>query len=102
MTSKINIGIYSPSSPATVTALERYERAKAFLENKNFQIVTGSLTGKTDYYRSGSPKERAEELNELLRNPNVDMIMSTIGAPMPIVCYLILIMRLFVKIPNWS
>jgi len=59
--------------------LERYERAKAFLENKNFQIVTGSLTGKTDYYRSGSPKERAEELNELLRNPNVDMIMSTIG-----------------------
>ncbi|WP_342545923.1 S66 peptidase family protein [Lysinibacillus sp. FSL K6-4013] len=79
MTSKINIGIYSPSSPATVTALERYERAKAFLENKNFQIVTGSLTGKSDYYRSGSPKERAEELNELLRNPNVDMIMSTIG-----------------------
>ncbi|MED4697917.1 LD-carboxypeptidase [Lysinibacillus capsici] len=79
MTSKVNIGIYSPSSPATVTALERYERAKAFLENKNFRIVTGSLTGKSDYYRSGSPKERAEELNELLRNPNVDMIMSTIG-----------------------
>jgi muramoyltetrapeptide carboxypeptidase len=79
MTSKINIGIYSPSSPATVTALERYERAKTFLEEKNFQIVTGSLTGKSDYYRSGSPKERAEELNALLRNPNVDMIMSTIG-----------------------
>lgn len=79
MTSKINIGIYSPSSPATVTALERYERAKTFLEEKHFQIVTGSLTGKSDYYRSGSPKERAEELNALLRNPNVDMIMSTIG-----------------------
>ena len=85
-----------------MTALERYERAKAFLENKNFQIVTGSLTGKSDYYRSGSPKERAEELNELLRNPNVDMIMSTIGAPMLIACYLILIMRLFVDIQNWS
>ncbi|WP_338652774.1 S66 peptidase family protein [Lysinibacillus sp. Y5S-8] len=79
MTIQINIGIYSPSSPATVTALKRYERAKLFLEEKNFQIVTGSLTGKSDYYRSGSPKERAEELNELLRNPDVDIIMSTIG-----------------------
>lgn len=79
MTTQINIGIYSPSSPATVTALKRYERAKLFLEEKNFQIVTGSLTGKSDYYRSGSPKERAEELNELLRNPDVDIIMSTIG-----------------------
>ncbi|MEE3806816.1 S66 peptidase family protein [Lysinibacillus fusiformis] len=79
MTTQINIGIYSPSSPATVTALKRYERAKLFLEEKNLQIVTGSLTGKSDYYRSGSPKERAEELNELLRNPDVDIIMSTIG-----------------------
>lgn len=79
MTTQINIGIYSPSSPATVTALKRYERAKLFLAEKNFQIVTGSLTGKSDYYRSGSPKERAEELNELLRNPDVDIIMSTIG-----------------------
>ncbi|WP_155592128.1 S66 family peptidase [Lysinibacillus cavernae] len=79
MTSQITIGIFSPSSPATVTALKRYERAKAFLEEKNFHIVTGSLTGQSDYYRSGSPKERAEEFNELLHNPNVDIIMSTIG-----------------------
>ncbi|MEK5485376.1 MULTISPECIES: S66 family peptidase [Lysinibacillus] len=79
MTTQINIGIYSPSSPATVTALKRYERAKLFLEEKNLQIVTGSLTGKSDYYRSGSPKKRAEELNELLRNPDVNIIMSTIG-----------------------
>jgi len=75
----INIGIYSPSSPATFNALKRYERAKAFLEERNFHIVAGSLTGRSDYYRSGSPKERAEELNELLRNPHVDIIMSTIG-----------------------
>lgn len=74
-----NIGIYSPSSPATVTDSTRYERAKAFLEEKDFHIVAGSLTGRSDYYRSGSPKERAEELNELLRNPHVDVIMSTIG-----------------------
>jgi muramoyltetrapeptide carboxypeptidase len=73
------IGIFTPSSPATVTAKQRFERAKAFLEAKGFVIEVGKLTGHSDGYRSGSPKERAEELNELLRNPNIKMIMSTIG-----------------------
>ena len=37
------------------------------------------MTGKSDYYRSGSIIERAEELNALIRNPLVKCIMSTIG-----------------------
>lgn len=73
------IGVYSPSSPSTVTAKKRYLRAKQFLESKGFIIVEGSLTGKADIYRSGTPKERADELNSLLRNPEIKMIMSTIG-----------------------
>lgn len=74
-----SIGIFSPSSPATVTASRRFERSKAFLEKKGFTIVEGELTGKIDTYRSGTPKQRAEELNLLIRNPDVKMIMSTIG-----------------------
>lgn len=74
-----NIGIFSPSLPASVNALSRYKRAKAFLEQKNINLIEGSLTGKADIYRSGTPKERAEELNVLLRDPNVHIIMSTIG-----------------------
>ncbi|MDC2863620.1 S66 family peptidase [Bacillus sp. BP-3] len=73
------IGIYSPSSPATYTAPKRFERAKKFLENKGFRIIEGNLTKRHDNYRSGSIKERAEELNELIRNPNIKCIMSTIG-----------------------
>jgi muramoyltetrapeptide carboxypeptidase len=73
------IGIYSPSSPATYTAPKRFNRAKKFLEDKGFNIVEGSLTGKHDYYRSGSIQERAAELNELIKNPNIKCIMSTIG-----------------------
>jgi len=75
----INIGVFSPSSPASVSALSRYKRGKAFLGQRNINLIEGSLTGKSDIYRSGTPKERAEELNELLRNPNVHIIMSTIG-----------------------
>lgn len=40
------IAVFSPSSPATVTAAARYHRGKAFLE--------GRCTGKRDFYRSGS------------------------------------------------
>ncbi|WJE17159.1 LD-carboxypeptidase [Halobacillus sp. ACCC02827] len=73
------IGIFTPSTPATVTAKVRFERAKAFLEGKGFTIVEGRLTGKTEGYRSGSPKARAEELNELLRDPDIKMVMASIG-----------------------
>lgn len=73
------VGIFTPSSPATVTARKRYERAKSFLESKGLVIVEGNLTGKSEVYRSGSPKARAAELNELLRDPEVKMVMSTIG-----------------------
>ncbi|GAB6434573.1 MULTISPECIES: S66 family peptidase [Bacillus] len=73
------IGIYSPSSPATYTSPKRFERAKSYLQQKGFHILEGSLTGRYDYYRSGSIQDRAEELNALIRNPNVSCIMSTIG-----------------------
>lgn len=73
------IGIFTPSIPATVLSKERFKRAKAFLEAKGFIVVDGKLTGRLDGYRSGTPKERAEELNELLRNPEIKMIMPTVG-----------------------
>ena len=73
------IGFFSPSSPATYFAPNRFERAKKFLISKGFELVAGSLTGKSDGYRSGSILERAQELNELIRNPEVRCVISTIG-----------------------
>ncbi|MFH2057715.1 MAG: S66 peptidase family protein [Pseudomonadota bacterium] len=73
------IAFFSPSSPGTFTAPKRFERAKTFLENKGFNLIPGNLTGKKDGYRSGDAKQRANELNELISNPDVDAIISTIG-----------------------
>jgi len=73
------IAFFSPSTPATSFAPKRFERAKCFLISKGFKILAGNLTGKSDYYRSGSIEERVNELNELIRNPKVKCIMSTIG-----------------------
>ncbi|WP_122096926.1 S66 peptidase family protein [Rahnella sp. Larv3_ips] len=73
------IGFFSPSSPVTVTAPNRFNRAKSFLVNKGFHLKAGNLTGQSDFYRSGTIKERADELNALIRDPEVRCIMSTIG-----------------------
>lgn len=73
------IAVFSPSSPATATVPVRYARGKAYLESKGYRVVEGSLTGKRDFYRSGSIAERAEELNALIRNPEVRCIMAAIG-----------------------
>ena len=73
------IGFFSPSSPVTVTAPERFKRAKCFLEQKGFVLQAGQLTGQADFYRSGTIQDRAAELNQLIRDPNVRCIMSTIG-----------------------
>lgn len=74
-----SIGIFSPSSPITYSCPNRFERAKKYLQGKGFKIIEGNLTGKSDFYRSGSIRERVEELNNLIRNPQVKCIMSTIG-----------------------
>ncbi len=73
------IAVFSPSAPATFTAETRYQRGKKYLQDKGFSFIEGQLTGKSDFYRSGSIKDRAEELNSLIRNPQVQCIMSAIG-----------------------
>ena len=73
------IGIFSPSTPITAITTERFLRGKKYLEDRGFKVLEGNLTGKKEFYRSGTIRERAEELNELIRNREVKCIMSTIG-----------------------
>ncbi|WP_042649147.1 LD-carboxypeptidase, partial [Aeromonas media] len=73
------IGFFSPSSAATAWAPNRFARAKAYLAAQSFELKAGSLTGERDHWRSGSIAARAEELNALIRDPEVRAIMSVIG-----------------------
>lgn len=73
------IAVFSPSGPVTATVPVRYERGKAYLQSKGFRFVEGALTGKRDGYRSGSIRERAEEFNALIRDPEVKCVMAAIG-----------------------
>ncbi|TNI62193.1 LD-carboxypeptidase [Aeromonas media] len=73
------IGFFSPSCAATAWAPHRFARAKAYLTAQGFELKAGSLTGAQDHWRSGSIAARAEELNGLIRDPEVRAIMSVIG-----------------------
>ena len=65
------IGIFSSSYPITAIAPEAAENAVHYLEQCGYSIKKGKLFGKMDFYRSGSIRERAEEFNELLYDPEV-------------------------------
>lgn len=73
------IGLFSPSYPASAHWNHGASREVSFLEEKGFKVKCGSLTGKKDFYRSGSVKERADELNELIMSPEVKCIMAISG-----------------------
>ncbi|QEL56909.1 S66 family peptidase [Chromobacterium paludis] len=73
------VACFSPSFPIAVRQPARYRRAVEFIGRQGLRFLPGKLTDQDDHYRSGSARERAEELNALLRNPEVRCILSTIG-----------------------
>ncbi|MCR5123118.1 MAG: LD-carboxypeptidase [Ruminococcus sp.] len=73
------IGVFSPSWVITNEAPEAAARAEEYIRSCGFNVKHGKLWGKADAYRSGSPKERADEFNTLLRDPEVDILMASVG-----------------------
>ncbi|MCL1965406.1 MAG: LD-carboxypeptidase [Firmicutes bacterium] len=73
------IGFFSPSKPITYLCPIRTKRAQDFLVNAGFKLKGGKLSGKRDFYRSGTLQERVDEINSLIHDPSISCIMSTIG-----------------------
>lgn len=75
------IGVCTPSFPAHVVFREKYLHGVRQLEALGFRVVEGSLTRRATAqgYRSGSPQERAAELQELFADDAVSCIVTTIG-----------------------
>jgi len=75
------IHVFTPSSPAHVTVRDKYLYGLDVLKKMGFKIIEGSLTAslQTQGYRSGTPQDRALEFMELIRNPKITALISTIG-----------------------
>jgi muramoyltetrapeptide carboxypeptidase LdcA involved in peptidoglycan recycling len=75
------IGIFTPSFPAYHWNPELFENGIRNLQNLGFKVVLGSLTERraSQGYRSAEGQARAREFMELIRDPNVHALISTIG-----------------------
>lgn len=75
------IGVFTPSSPSNVRHREKYLHGIQVLKRMGFDVVEGSLTASvtSQGYRSGTPRERAAEFMELIRDPKIKALISTIG-----------------------
>src|SRR6185312_15585163 len=75
------VGVFAPSSPAHVACRERYLDGLRTLRGMGFEVVEGPLTAQArdQGYRTGTPRERADELMALFRRHDVRAIVSTIG-----------------------
>jgi muramoyltetrapeptide carboxypeptidase LdcA involved in peptidoglycan recycling len=75
------VGVFAPSSPMHVKAPEKYRHGLEVLRRMGYGVREGSLTasGAAQGYRSGTPRERAAELMELVLDPSVRAVIATIG-----------------------
>lgn len=75
------LGVFTPSSPSYIDCEGLFVNGVRNLERSGFKVKLGSLTAKraSQGYRSASPQERAQEFMELILDPSVDGLISTIG-----------------------
>ncbi len=77
---KQTIGIINPSMVIKPFTPTRFNRAVNFLETNGYNIKLGKLCDNVnEIYRSGTIKERVEEIQELVLDPSIDIIMVSIG-----------------------
>lgn len=81
LTSGATIGIFTPSSPSHIALRKKYLHGLSVIKSFGFKVKEGWLTASEKHqgYRSGSPKDRADEFMALIRDPEVDCLVSTIG-----------------------
>jgi muramoyltetrapeptide carboxypeptidase LdcA involved in peptidoglycan recycling len=75
------IGIFTPSSPSYKENEDMFQCGVHNLERLGFRVKLGFLTAErsSQGYRSGTPESRAREFMDLIRDPEVKGLISTIG-----------------------
>lgn len=75
------VGVCTPSFPANVHFRAKYLHGLRVLASLGFDVVEGALTRRAvaEGYRSGSPRERADELMALFADGRIRGIVTTIG-----------------------
>ena len=73
------LAIYSPSFPGVARHPDRAARGAAALRALGFEVTVPPAAGRDHGYTAGSPVDRADALNALFADPDVDGIVCGIG-----------------------
>ena len=75
------IGVFTPSAPGYAWGPELFDTGVRTLQTLGFEVKLGSLTAarRVQGHRSGTPRERADELMELVADDRVQGLVATIG-----------------------
>ncbi len=73
------IGIVASSLPVLSSFKENYEKGKKAIEEMGFKIKEGKTIGKVKWWMAGTPKEVAEDINNMFADKNIKAIMAQTG-----------------------
>lgn len=78
------IGVVAPAYPFPNESDKdyyfEYLRGKKELELMGFSVVEGKNIHKKEWWRAGTPKERADDINDMYKNPDVKAVIAHDGA----------------------
>ena len=73
------IGLVSPSAGIAPFAPQRIERARAFFEEEGYKTSVAAHALQNAGYVAASAEARAEDINAMFGDPNVTLIIATLG-----------------------
>lgn len=73
------VGIVSPASPIAALCPKRFQRGIRCLEEMGFKVVLGDHSLKHTGHTAGTIEDRRSDLHAMYRNPDVKVIITTIG-----------------------
>ncbi|MBN2355059.1 LD-carboxypeptidase [candidate division KSB1 bacterium] len=73
------IAIVSPASPPYGEKSRQYQTGVQYLQQRGYRVLEGQHVLKEYGYLAGTDEERAEDLNAMLRNPDVKAIICSRG-----------------------
>lgn len=81
--SKLNtgdtIGIVASSLPIFLRTKDQYEKGKRLIAEMGFKIKEGATIGKVRWWMAGTPKEVADDINNMFADSNVKAIIAHTG-----------------------
>lgn len=73
------IGVIAPDKAVLSSDKECMDKAKNFFESLGLKVKYGKYLYSDDHYTAGTPKERAEDINEMFKDKNVKAIICVKG-----------------------